>query len=137
MRTTVIMPAYNAERYLAEAIESVLGQTWKDFELIILDDGSRDRTLEIAQSYALRDSRVRVESHTNMGIAPTLNLGLALSESEWVIQMHADDVMMPNRIERQLAFVAEHPELAVASSWIKHRCGGENRRQRLLLPDHA
>jgi len=120
MRTSVIMPAYNAERYLTEAIESVLAQTWKDFELIILDDGSKDRTLEIAQSYARRDRRVRVESHANIGIAPTLNKGLALAESEWVVQMHADDVMMPNRIERQLAFVAEHPELAVASCWIKH-----------------
>jgi glycosyltransferase involved in cell wall biosynthesis len=120
MQTSIIMPAFNEERYIAEAIESVLGQTWQDFELIILDDGSKDRTLEIGQSYALRDSRVRVESHANMGIAPTLNKGLALSTSEWVVQMHADDVMMPNRIERQLAFVAEHPELAAASSWIKH-----------------
>lgn len=120
MPTTVIMPAHNEERYIAEAIESVLEQTWSDFELIILDDGSNDRTLEIAQNFALRDARVRVESHANMGIAPTLNKGLALSTSEWVVLMHADDVMMPNRLERQLAFVAQHPELAVASSWIKH-----------------
>jgi glycosyltransferase involved in cell wall biosynthesis len=120
MQISIVMPAFNAERFLPEAIESVLGQTWHDFELIILDDGSRDRTLEIAQSYALRDSRVSVESHANMGIAATLNKGLALSTSEWVVQMHADDVMMPNRLERQLAFVAEHPELAAASSWIKH-----------------
>jgi glycosyltransferase involved in cell wall biosynthesis len=120
MQISVVMPAFNAERFLPEAIESVLAQTWKGFELIILDDGSWDSTREIAQSYALRDSRVRVESHANMGIAATLNKGLALSTGEWVVQMHADDVMMPNRLERQLAFVAEHPELAAASSWIEH-----------------
>jgi glycosyltransferase involved in cell wall biosynthesis len=114
------MPAYNAELFIAEAIESVLAQTWADFNLIVLDDGSRDRTREIAESYALRDSRVRVESHANMGPGPTLNRGLTLSASEWVVLMHADDVMMPNRLERQLAFVTEHPELAVASCWVKH-----------------
>ncbi len=120
MQISIVMPAYNEERFLAEAIESVLAQTWKDFELIVLDDGSQDRTLEIARSYALRDARIRVESHTNMGIAPTLNRGFALSANEWVAMMHADDVMMPNRLERQLVFIAEHPELAVASSWVKH-----------------
>lgn len=118
MPISVIMPAHNAESYLAEAIESVLAQTWKDFELYVLDDGSRDRTREIAASYAVRDPRIHVESHANMGVAPTLNRGLALATSEWVVLMHADDVMMPNRIERQLEFVAAHPELAVASSWI-------------------
>jgi glycosyltransferase involved in cell wall biosynthesis len=120
MRISVIMPAYNEERFIAEAIESVLAQTWKDFELIVLDDGSRDRTMEIAQSYARLDPRVRAESHANMGVALTLNKGLEMSSSEWVVVMHADDVMMPNRIERQLAFVAAHPELAVASSWVRH-----------------
>ncbi len=120
MKISVIMPAYNAERFLAEAIESVLAQTWKMFELIILDDGSQDRTREIAESYSQRDTRIRVVSHPNMGIAPALNNGLALAVGEWVAVMHADDVMMPNRIERQIAFVTEHPELAVASSWVKH-----------------
>jgi glycosyltransferase involved in cell wall biosynthesis len=120
MQISIVMPACNAERFLAEAIESVLAQTWKDFELIILDDGSRDRTRQIAQDYAQRDARVRLIAHANIGVAATLNRGLALSASEWVVIMHADDVMMPNRIERQLAFVAAHPELTVASSWVKH-----------------
>lgn len=120
MQISVIMPAYNAERYLAEAIESVLAQTWSDFELIILNDGSQDSTLDISQSYAQRDARIRVESHENMGVARTLNQGLLLATNEWVARMDADDLMMPNRLERQMTFVAEHPELAVASSWVKH-----------------
>jgi len=114
------MPAYNAERFLAEAIESVLAQTWQEFELIILNDGSTDSTCAIAESYARLDSRIKVESHINMGIAQTLNRGLELAANEWVARMDADDVMMPNRIERQLAFVSEHPDLAVASSWVYH-----------------
>ncbi|MGO9775467.1 MAG: glycosyltransferase family 2 protein [Terracidiphilus sp.] len=120
MQISVIMPVYNEERFLVEAIVSILAQTWRDFELIILDDGSQDRTREIAQSYALRDARVRVVSHPNMGVAATLNRGFALAANEWVAVMHADDVMMPNRLERQLAFLDAHPELDVASSWIKH-----------------
>jgi glycosyltransferase involved in cell wall biosynthesis len=120
MQISVIMPAYNEERFISEAIESVLAQTWKDFELIILDDGSQDRTREIAKSYIRRDSRVRVESHPNMGIAATLNRGFELSANEWVAIIQGDDVMMPNRLERNIAFVAAHPELAVAGGWCKH-----------------
>jgi glycosyltransferase involved in cell wall biosynthesis len=114
------MPAYNEERYLAQAIESVLAQTYRDFELIVLDDGSRDRTREIAQSYACRDPRVRVENHENVGIGPTLNRGFSLAANEWVAMLQADDVMAPNRLERQLAFLAEHPEVDAAGSWCKH-----------------
>lgn len=120
MQISVIMPAYNEESFLAEAVESVLAQSWRDFEFIILDDGSHDRTREIAQSYALRDARIRVESHPNMGIGPTLNRGFALAANPWVAMIQADDVMMPNRIERQLEFLAAHPELDVAAGWCKH-----------------
>jgi glycosyltransferase involved in cell wall biosynthesis len=120
MQISVIMPAYNAERFIAEAIESVLAQTYKDFEFIILDDGSKDRTLEIAQSYARRDSRVRVESHPNMGLAATENKGLALAANEWIARMDADDVLMPNRLESNLAFLEEHPECTVVGGWCRH-----------------
>jgi glycosyltransferase involved in cell wall biosynthesis len=120
MQISVIMPVYNEERFLAEAIESVLAQTYRDFELIILDDGSQDRTREIAESYALLDSRIRVESNPNMGIAAELNRGIALSANEWIALMQGDDVLMPNRLERNVAFLDEHPELAVAGGWSKH-----------------
>jgi len=116
MPLSVLMPAYNAGQFLSQAIESVLAQTWSDFELIIIDDGSTDNTREIAEKYAARDKRVIVYTHANMGIAPTLNRGIDLITNEWVFLMHADDLMRPNRIERQQAFIAEHPELAVASS---------------------
>jgi glycosyltransferase involved in cell wall biosynthesis len=130
---SIVMPAYNAERFIAEAIESVQAQSWKNFELIILDDGSLDSTRIIAESYARSDARIRVESHENLGVAPTLNKGLSIAASEWVAVMHADDVMMPNRIERQLEFVAAHPELAVASSWVQHIDG----QGRTIAKDHS
>jgi glycosyltransferase involved in cell wall biosynthesis len=115
----VLMPAYNAGRYIAEAIESVRAQTVGDWQLLVIDDGSKDDTLAVAQTIAAKDSRVRVITQSNAGIAPTLNRGLEMLEgAEWVFLMHADDVMMPSRIERQAAFVAANPDLAVASSLV-------------------
>lgn len=120
MQISVIMPAYNEERFIAEAIESVLEQTWREFELIVLNDGSEDRTREIAESYARKDSRVRVVSHENMGIAATLDQGFRQSANEWVAMIQGDDLMMPDRLEKQLAFLAAHPELDVAGGLAKH-----------------
>lgn len=126
MLASVVMPAYNAGRYLDQAIESVLAQTWTDFELIAIDDGSTDNTLEIARKYAARDARVKVYTQPNRGFAETLHRGFALAASEWVFRMDADDRMHPNRLERQIAFLAEHPELDVASSLVFH-IDGNNR----------
>lgn len=70
---TVIMPVYNAEKYLAEAIESILGQTYRDFEFIITNDGSTDNSLEIIKEYAMKDQRIRVVSRENKGLVYTLN----------------------------------------------------------------
>ena len=120
MTVSVVMPTYNARPFLREAIASVLGQTWTDFELIIVDDGSTDDSLAVAQSFAQTDQRVKVSSQPNAGTAATLNRAIELASSEWVFIMHSDDVMHPNRLERQLAFLNDHPELAVASSLVRH-----------------
>jgi glycosyltransferase involved in cell wall biosynthesis len=114
------MPAYNAGAFLNQAIESVLAQTWRDFELIVVNDGSTDDTREIAERYAAQDARVKVYTQANAGTAPALNRGIELAQGEWVFLMHADDLMRPNRLERQLAFIAQHPELSVASSLVRH-----------------
>src|SRR5688572_8788008 len=117
----VLMPAYNAERYIGAAIESVLGQTVRELQLLVIDDGSTDGTLALAEYYAKQDARVRVLSQPNAGIAHTLNRGLdLLAPAEWVFLMHADDVMMPDRLERQRAFIAAKPDLAVASSLVHY-----------------
>lgn len=117
-KVSVVMPAYNAEKYLATAIESVLTQTCQDFEFIIIDDGSSDNTLKIINEFAARDKRIKVISHENMGMGNSLNKAIAKAEGEWIARIDADDMMMPERLERQLAFIHENEGIAVASSLV-------------------
>lgn len=118
MQVSILMPAFNAERYISETIESVLSQTYKDFEFLIIDDGSTDRTLSIAKSYAQRDKRVKAISQPNVGMGTSLNQALDLVDNEWIVRMDADDVMLPNRIERQMDFVRNDMDIAVTSSYV-------------------
>lgn len=120
MPIPVVIPAYNAAWFISEAIESVLAQTHRDFELIVVNDGSTDNTLAIAEQYAAMDKRIKVYTHRNMGTALTLNRGIELTEGEWIFLMHADDRMRPNRLERQLDFIRKHPELSLISSLVRH-----------------
>ena len=112
------MPAFNAARFAAEAIGSVLRQTHGAWKLLVIDDGSTDDTLAIARAFEALDARVKVLSQPNAGIANTMNRALGLVDSEWVACMHADDVMLPQRLERQAAFVRENGGVAVASSLV-------------------
>ena len=103
-KVSVVMPAYNAEKYIREAIDSVLAQTFTDFEFIILDDGSTDATAAIIQSY--EDDRIRFcPNERNMGVAATLNRALKLAQGEYIARMDADDVSYKNRLEMQLDFI--------------------------------
>jgi glycosyltransferase involved in cell wall biosynthesis len=120
MFVSVVLPAYNAEAYVRESIESVLAQSHADFELILLNDGSTDGTLEILREYESRDERIHVLTHENHGIAPTLNRGVTTATADWIAVMHADDVMEPNRLERQIEFVSQHPDLAVTSCFVAY-----------------
>ena len=98
---SVLMPVYNAERYVAEAVESILSQTFRDFEFLIIDDGSTDRSLEILRKYQKRDSRICLSSRANTGIVGALNEMLAIARGEFVARMDADDIAMPERFEVQ------------------------------------
>ena len=115
---TVLMPAYNAGRYVAEAIKSVLRQTHRDFDLVVVDDGSSDDTLAVARFFEPLDQRVRVVAQANRGIANTMNGALSGVRTEWVACMHADDVMLPDRLERQVGFVRENRDVAVVSGLV-------------------
>ena len=109
---SVIMPAYNAEKYIAQAIESVLGQTFDDFEFIIINDCSRDRTEEIILSY--NDPRiVYLKNEENLGVAATLNKGLAAAKGEYIARMDADDISLPERLAKQVAYLDANEEIAV------------------------
>jgi len=111
------MPIYNGADYLAASIDSVLAQTMGDFELILVDDGSTDRTGDIIRDYAARDARIISIAKSNSGIADTLNQGLAAARADWIARLDSDDLMLPERLERQLAFVATQPDLAAAGSY--------------------
>lgn len=115
MFVSVLLSAFNAEKTIAEAIESILSQTHRDFELLLINDGSTDGTLLIMQKFADQDHRIKIISHQNMGMGASLNQALHLANAEWVVKMDADDIMLPQRLERQIAFIKKHPDIVVAS----------------------
>lgn len=99
---SVILPAYNAQGTLAEAIRSTLRQSHTDLELLILDDGSTDETGAIARTFADQDPRVRYLKRPHHGLTQTLNFGLNAAKGTWIARMDADDMMLPTRLEAQL-----------------------------------
>lgn len=113
---SVLMPVYNAERYIAEAIESILNQTFINFEFIIINDGSTDRSLEILQRYARQDSRIRLINRENQGLVKTLNEGVDLAMAPYIARMDADDISYPDRLFKQVNFLNEHPNYVVVGS---------------------
>jgi len=115
---TVIMPVYNGEAYVREAIDSILGQTFSDFELLIINDGSSDHSAAIVRSY--QDARIRlIENPTNLGLVPTLNRGLQLARGMFIARMDGDDRSLPQRFARQLAFLRAHPNVGICGAWME------------------
>ncbi|MBI3332745.1 MAG: glycosyltransferase [Candidatus Omnitrophica bacterium] len=116
-RVTVLMTVYNGMPYLKEAIQSLLGQTFSDFELLIIDDASTDGSSACIESF--RDPRIRlVRSRQNRGQADSLNQGLSLASSPYIARMDQDDVSLPDRLAAQVSFLDAHPDLAAAGSWL-------------------
>lgn len=117
-RITVLMPVYNGERYLCDAIQSILSQTLGDFEFLIINDGSTDRSVEIINSY--RDPRIRlIHNDQNMQLIATLNKGLDMAQGEYIARMDSDDISLPERLENQVAFLDAHPEVGICGTWIR------------------
>ncbi len=107
---TVLMSVYNAEKYLSDAIESILNQTFRNFEFLIINDGSTDRSIEILHKYAAADERIRlVNNETNKGLIACLNDGIEKSVGEYIARMDADDISLPYRLEKQYDFLEKHP----------------------------
>jgi len=113
---SVAMSVFNGERFLAPAIESILGQTFDDFEFLILDDGSSDGTPTIVRDYAARDPRIRPILRENRGLVASLNQLLVEARAPLVARMDADDISRPDRFARQIAFFAGHPDYGVVGS---------------------
>ena len=115
-RVSVIMAAYNAERFVAEAVRSVLAQTMRDWELIVVDDASTDGTWDVLQGFT--DARiVLLRNETNLGAAVTRNRALEQARGEYIAILDADDVAMPERLEKQVAFLDEHPATCAVGCW--------------------
>jgi glycosyltransferase involved in cell wall biosynthesis len=108
---SVLMPVYNAEKYIESAVDSILNQTFTDFEFIIINDGSTDSTFKILEKYAMNDERIRLISRENKGLVETLNEGINLARAPLLARMDADDVSLPNRLELQKSFLDEHPDV--------------------------
>lgn len=112
------MPVYNAEKYLNEAIESILNQTFTDFEFLIFNDGSIDKSCEIITSY--NDKRIKFFNYNkNLGLIKHLNEGIRISEGKYIARMDADDISLPQRLEKQLEFLESNPEIGICSCSIR------------------
>lgn len=113
-RVTVLIPAFNAERFIGSAVQSILDQTFTDFELLIVNDGSTDDTIGVVRRF--EDPRLRLVDQDNKGVAGALNRGLAEAQGDLIARMDADDIAYPARLERQVTFLDENPRLSVVGS---------------------
>lgn len=117
-KVTVFIPAYNREKYIGDAIESILAQTFTNFEILLIDDGSKDRTIEIMRSY--KDPRVRIiRNENNLGIPKTRNKGIEHARGEYIAMLDSDDRAFPTRLEKQVDFLDAHHDYAQVGSWCR------------------
>lgn len=116
---SVVMPVYNAEKYLDEAIQSILTQTYNNFEFIIINDGSTDKSLEIIEKYKNQDERIILISRENKGLIYSLNEGINKSKGKYIARMDADDISLPERFQKQIIFMEANSEIGVCGTWLE------------------
>jgi len=115
-KITVLMAVYNGEKYLHQAIESILNQTFKDFEFLIINDGSTDKTAKILQSY--HDPRIKIiNNEKNIGLTASLNMGIDMSKSEYITRMDADDISLSTRFDKQINYMEENKDIALLGTF--------------------
>lgn len=114
-KVSVVMSVFNDERYVGEAVDSILNQTFRDFEFIIINDGSTDHTGEILSAY--RDARIRLFDQKNRGLTPSLNRGIALARGEYIARMDGDDVSNPTRFEKEVLFLDRNPDIGLVGTF--------------------
>ncbi|CAN1209207.1 Glycosyl transferase family 2 [Tumidithrix helvetica PCC 7403] len=117
---SVVMPAYNASKFIDEAIKSILNQTLGDFELIIVDDGSTDNTVDIVKHYLKLDRRIRLIQNNHKGISHALNTGLKEAKYDWIARIDADDIALPERFEKQIKAANANPKVLVWGTYAYH-----------------
>ena len=114
-RVTVLIPTYQSAGFISEAIDSVLTQSYGDYEILIVDDDSTDATVDILNGY--RDGRIRVIRGPGEGLAAALNRGIAQARGEYIARLDSDDLMAPGRLEKQVRYMDGHPEVLVCGGW--------------------
>ena len=117
-KVSVVMSVYNSEPFIRDAIKSILGQSFQDFEFIIINDGSTDGSLQIIQSYG--DSRIRITSQENLGLTKSLNKGIGIARGEYIARQDADDISEPSRLEKQVAVLEQNSRAVLVSSNIRY-----------------
>ena len=124
LKVSVIIPIFNGEKYLEAAIDSILKQTFNNYELLLIDDGSTDKTLKIISTY--KDKRIRLlKNDHNMGLAVTRNRGIDESKGEYIAWLDCDDISLPTRLEKQVTVLDENPDIGLCGTWVK-TIGGES-----------
>lgn len=117
-KVTVLLSVFNGEKYLKEAIESILNQTFEDFEFLIINDCSTDNTLKIIESYD--DERIKlINNEINLGLQKNLYKGVEIAGGEYIARMDADDISFPDRLETQVEFMDKKPEIGICGTWVK------------------
>ncbi len=127
---SVVMSVYNGRDHLEEAIGSILNQSFLDFEFIIINDGSTDETKQILDRFAAQDSRIRVIHQKNSGLAASLNRGVRIARGNFIARQDADDVSLPGRLEKQMAFFKCHPEIILCGTWFVEKNEDKGKRIR-------
>jgi glycosyltransferase involved in cell wall biosynthesis len=115
-KISVVMPVYNGEKYLPEAIDSILKQTYRDFELLIINDGSTDGSPQILEEYQKADSRIRLYHQPNSGLVKTLNLGIDLAWGDYIARMDQDDISLPDRLRSEFDLLESQPEIGIVGT---------------------
>ena len=119
---SVVMSVYNAEQTLADSINSIINQTYQNFEFIIIDDGSTDTSLEIITSFSMKDDRIHlIINERNLGVAASLNKGIKVARGKFIARMDADDISLPKRFESQISFLENHTEVGVLGTAINEK----------------
>ena len=132
---SVVMPVYNTARFLPDAIESILHQTHKRIELLIIDDGSTDDSWCVIAAYAEKDSRiVAIRNEVNLGVVRARNIGVERAQGTYVAQMDSDDIALPERISRQVAFLEGNPEYGACGSNVNEIDAAGNFRRTITFP---
>ncbi len=117
VRVSVVTTVYNGEPYMDRALPSILAQTYKDFEWVIVDDGSEDRTGELLQQVAAKDARIKILTPGRLGRTKALNFAVENAQGEYIVQQDWDDISYPERIEKQVTFLEAHPRVGVVGSF--------------------